>query len=404
MNQFIARQPIFDNQMRVYAYELLHRFNDEKNTAGDIRDPDRASSETMMTSFHSIGIEKITGGKRAFVNFTERLLETGVATLFPSEYLVVEVLENVQPTESVLTACRQLKRDGYLLALDDFVLKDELRPLLSLADIIKIDWLHTPMEDIPALVSSLKEFSLLLLAEKIETKEAYHTAASMGFTLFQGYFFSKPTILHKKKAEPLKAHYLQLIRLAQHEDAEFSALARIIRRDAVLTYRLLRLVNSVYFGMQYEVNDIQNALAILGLKEIRKWISLLVMMGVCADKTDELVSISLIRGRVLELYCLSYLSPSDAGNYFMIGLFSLLDVILDSHMDEVMSELSVPLEVSRSLTVGQGTAADLLRLLADYERGRWDAAREHCDRLRLSTEDMSKLYLEAVLWCGELST
>ena len=404
MNQFIARQPIFDRHMKVYAYELLHRSNSTQNFADVRENPNKASSETMVIGFHNIGIAKITGGRRAFVNFTEQLLEAGVATLFPHEHLVVEILENVRPTETVIEACRQLKKKGYMLALDDFVLSDEMAPLLKLADIIKVDWLATPPREIPKLLSSVKPLTPCFLAEKIETKEAYEAALSMGFSLFQGYFFSKPTIISKKKAEPLMAHYLQLIRLANCEDVEFCELANIIRRDAVLTYRLLRLVNSAYFGMQYQVSDIQNALVILGLRETRKWVSLLAMMGICADKTEELVRVSLIRGRTLELFCKRFLTGEDAGNYFLIGLFSLLNIILDSSMSDVMLGLSVPHEVSSALTDGQGRAARLLQLLEVYERGQWDALREHCDHLGLSPEDLSKLYLEAVLWCGEFTT
>ena len=400
---FIARQPIFDRNMKVFAYELLYRFDGESNHAGVLDNPDQASSMTIVTSFHSIGIQRITAGKRAFVNFTDRLLLDGVATLFPQEILVVELLESIKPTREVVMACRQLKESGYMVALDDFTLNENTRQLLPLADIVKIDWLAVPPSEMGELVCSLKPRAPLLLAEKIETREAFDLACDMGFSLFQGFFFSKPTILAKKKAEPLAVHYMQLVRSAFREEVEFVELARIIRRDAVLAYRLLRLVNSAYFGMQYEVTDIQSALAILGMSETRKWISLLVMMGLSEDKTDELVRVSLIRGRALELYCLRYLTPAESDNFFLTGLFSLLDVILDSKMDEVMQELSAPQALHRVLVDGLGEAAGLLRLLTFYERGGWEEVEEECRRQNLSLDVVTRLYMEAVLWSGDFS-
>ncbi len=401
MKQFIARQPIFDHRMSVYAYELLYRFDGEHNFAGTLLNPDRASSETVMSTFHSLGIEKITGGKLAFINFTSNLIEAGVATLFPSRYLVVEILEDVMATPAVLKACRELKQAGYMLALDDFRNTPERRQLLALADIIKVDWLNTPKHEIEQLAANLGPDKPILLAEKIETREMFDKALAMHFSLFQGYFFSRPTILSEKKVEPLMVNYLRLIRLVNRKEVDFTHLANIIRRDVVLSYRLLRLVNSVYFGMRYMVKDIQHGLAILGMKEIRKWISLLAMVGINTGKTPELVRMSMIRGRFLEVYGQLHLASENTEVLFMIGLFSLIDVILEQPMPELMAQMSVPAEVSAPLLTKNGMEVVVLDMLASYEQGLWEEVLDKCVQLGLSEQNMTRLYLDAVLWCNE---
>lgn len=403
MNQFIARQPIFDRKTHVFGYELLYRHNEKNNFVDQLLDADRASSETAMTSFFGNGFEKITGGRPAFINFTQNLLEAGVATLFPPQYLVVEVLEDVLPLPSVVDACRELKQAGYMIALDDFVLTPEIVPLLQLADIVKIDCLNTPREQVEQMLTLLRPLKPRLLAEKIETRESFLDAVNMGFALFQGYFFAKPVILSHKKVDPLTTNYFQLIRLVNCPEIDFGELAHIIRRDAVLSYRLLRLVNSAYFAMKYEVKDIQHALTILGQREIRAWISFIAMTGISANKSEELIQSSMIRGRFMELFAVRFLREINNESFFMAGLFSLLDVIMEIPMSEIVAQMSTSSDISDVLLKKQGPAADVLDIISAYERGEWSTVIALCQRYRVTEDQLAALYLEAVAWCGELN-
>jgi EAL and modified HD-GYP domain-containing signal transduction protein len=201
----------------------------------------------------------------------------------------------------------------------------------------------------------------------------------------------------------MAAHYLQLMRIVSQEEADFVSLAKLIRRDVVLSYRLLRLVNSVYFGIQYQVSDIQSALAILGLAEIRKWICMLAMMGICAGKTDELVRVSMIRGRVMEQYGSKYLRLKDAGHLFMTGLFSLIDVLLELPMADALSQTSIADEVAAALLGAPGPAAGMLRLLEAHERAAWSEAERQAAVLGLDEDTFSKLYLDAVVWSSDFA-
>jgi EAL and modified HD-GYP domain-containing signal transduction protein len=398
LNQFIARQPIFDRKMNVFAYELLHRFDETQNFAAILSDPDKASSETIMSSFYGNSIEKITGDKPAFINFTQNLLEAGIATLFPNQYLVVEILEDVAPLPSVAEACRLLKEAGYTIALDDFVYRPELEPLIQWADIVKIDWLDADPEEIREVVRKLRPRSPRLLAEKVETHEIFQQAMDMGFSYFQGYFFSKPVIVSNKKIDPLMINYIQLIRQVSRTDVDFAYLARIIRRDVVLSYRLLRLVNSAYFGARHEVKSIRHALAILGLREIKKWISLLAMIGITSGKSDEIIRTSLIRGRFLETFGARHCRSLDSEQLFMSGLFSLLDVIMEMPMADVLPQLSGVTEIEEVLIESRGPIADILGIIAAYEHGKWEDAVERCRCFGVTEEQLLRLYLDAVSW------
>jgi EAL and modified HD-GYP domain-containing signal transduction protein len=274
--------------------------------------------------------------------------------------------------------------------------------LIQWADIIKIDWLDADPEQIREVVRKLRPRSPRLLAEKVETHEIFQQAMDMGFSYFQGYFFSKPVIMSNKKIDPLTVNYVQLIQHVSRMDVDFAQLARIIRRDVVLSYRLLRLVNSAYFGARHEVKSIRHALAILGLREIKKWISLLAMIGITSGKADEIIRTSLIRGRFLETFGAQHCRSLDSEQLFMSGLFSLLDVIMEMPMADVLPQLSGVTEIEEVLIEGRGPIADILGVISSYEHGAWEDAVERCRRFGVTEEQLLRLYLDAVSWSNAL--
>jgi c-di-GMP-related signal transduction protein len=214
MDIFLARQPIFDKNQNVFAYELLYR--DGTVNAYSAGDADMASSN-VLNSLVLVGLENLTGGKRAFVNFTAELIRQGVATLFPRDQIAIELLENIKPSQDVIESCKALKKKGYLIVLDDFVYQEDYRPLVDLADIIKMDFQATPGILRRDIVKRLSNGRIRFLAEKIETIEEFQEALNLGYTLFQGYFFSRPIILSAQDISPLKMNYLQLIQESSPE-------------------------------------------------------------------------------------------------------------------------------------------------------------------------------------------
>ena len=403
MRNFIARQPVFDMHMDVYAYELLYRHDDINNFFNEDVGEDQASSETIMESFQGMGIEKITNGRRAFVNFTFNLIEQDVATLFPKEFLIIEVLENVAPSPSVVQKIRNLKQMGYMIALDDFAAySPDFRELIELADIIKIDFLQLTLPAITEIVSCFDLTRVKLLAEKVETLESYEAAKELGFTLFQGFFFSKPVIISGRRMDPLKINYIPLVRRVNQEELDFPRLAKVIRRDVALSYKMLKLVNSSSYGQRGEIKDIQDALVLLGEEEIRKWISRVAMTGCGDGKPDELIHESMIRARFMEVFGTQYGMAQDVEVLFLTGLFSLIDAVMELPMKEVMASLCVPEVVEEALVYGRGKAADLLRVFCAYEQGDWEESAKLCEAFNVPGGRLPELYVDAVRWCDEM--
>lgn len=401
MNVCLARQPIFDVKLNVIGYELLYR-SSETSTSFDCSDPDMASSQMIMMGLDT-GIKKLTENRLAFVNFTEKLLLSGVTTILPKNHLVVEILEDIVPGSEIIQACRNLKKLGYTLSLDDFVYNEESKAFLEVADIVKIDFLNRSLNDIKEDVHAItSSFKIKLLAEKVETREVFDQARDMGFEYFQGYFFSRPEIFGRKKMTPLRVNQLQLIRHAMDPLVDYRKLAAIIKNDAVLSYRILRLVNSAYYGLQYTVKNIRHALAILGIVNIKKYVTLLTLEHMSDEKPEELIRISLIRGRFLESLAPLAGMRKAQDDLFLMGLFSLIDVLSDTPMDEIIEKTSLPEKVAIPLLSGRGVYADLLNIIANYERGNWDAATEIADTYGLSTQEIFKIFVDSVEWASEL--
>jgi EAL and modified HD-GYP domain-containing signal transduction protein len=400
MDLYIARQPIFDENLRVFGYELLYRKNQENRFLDT--DADEASSNVIINGFTVIGIDRLTGGEPAFVNFTDNLVLQGVATLFPSQTLVIELLETMTLYEPVLEACRALRKQGYRLALDDFIDSARYKAFLGIADIIKVDFARTGFRECRELVERLSNGHVRFLAEKVETEEEYQRARSWGYTLFQGYFFSKPIMQPLGDVPPLKINQLRLLERLHQPDAEFSELAKIVQTDVSLSYKLLRLVNSPAYGLEERVESVHHALVMLGLNEIRKWVSLIVMRAIAESKPDELVRQSLIRAHMLEKLGKTLKLKNLGDDLFLIGLFSNLDVLMGRPMSELLGGVAVSSVVRQALVQHEGVPGFLYQLVRDYEACQWDAVTHNADMLGIVHDELFPTYMEAVKWCTDM--
>ena len=399
---YIARQPIFKRDLSIFGYELLFRggASDKQYTDSDA---DQATSRVVMESFYSRGVESITGGKPAFINFTTRLLLENTATLFPKEHLIVEILENVAPTPEIVEACRELSRKGYRLAMDDFVYRPEYDPLISISRIIKFDFLNSSPKEIKKTIKKARLEKKWLLAEKIQTIEDFQVAVDLGFSLFQGYFFSKPVTLSAKALSPLKVSYISLLKeINSYDYLDYHKLAETIRNDVALSYRLLKLVNSAYYGLRTVVKDISQALTIIGTREIRKWIFMIALMGLSVDKPDELIKMSMIRGRFLEHLNSKSIRILTNDTVFQTGLFSMLDVLMGMPMESAFEGMYLDDEVYAALVDRTGTLYALLELVISLEHSDWDRADELTSVLQIKPGVVTEEYLDAVKWCNQL--
>lgn len=396
MNVFVTRQPIFNRHQRVFAYELL--FRDGVCDAFPGVDGGMDPSRLLSSSFFTAGIEQIANGRKAFIAFTEDMLLSGVPTKFPAQSVVVEILQDVPPTEEVIAACQSLVHKGYMLILNDFVYTGNHLPLLELAKIIRVDFMRASDDHLLELIDIAKKYHCKLLAEKIETHEDYDRAGRLGFFYFQGYFFSKPEILQKKELTSSKMILMQLLMEVNRAGLEVKTLENLIKQDVAISYALLKCLNSAYYSRLQPISSIRQAITFLGEQGTRMFVSLIAIGKLSENKPDELIRVSCIRARFLEL--LGEELKQDSGAFFVLGLFSLLDVMLDTPMQSLMKQLPVSADISQALVDKTGPYFPYLELVQMLEHGRWSDLDASIQHLGLEEINMMDFYLDGVRWAG----
>ncbi len=400
MDNYIARQPIFDKHSHTIAYELLYRHTNANYFDGTI-DDSAATSIVLVNSYLNFGLKLISEHKLCFINFNADLILQDIPLLLSPEQTVIELLETVQPTSEILEKLIQLKSKGYLLALDDYTFDYPYKEIFDLCDIIKVDFLLNPKEKLSTIRTHLKENHKLILAEKVETEIDFEYAAKLGFDYFQGYYFSHPIMLKKKKMNPLYQNYLLILAEMQKEEPNYNTVTRIIETDVSLAYRLLKLVNSSY-SLVSDVKSIKHALAILGINHFSKWFTLATINQLSQDKPDELIKTSIFRMKFMENLGESSRFHSHLSSLRMIGVLSVLDAILEQPMEELLVDLSLAENIKNTLLLKETLFSDLFNLMLAYERAEFESAQKLCKKIDLDFSSFPDLYLNAISWSDEL--
>jgi len=395
MQAFLARQPVFDKDQNVYAYELLYRSGLTNNFYGDA-DGDYATSSVITNGFLSIGMEAITRGKMAFINFTRNLLLREIATVFPKELMGVEILEDVEPDAEIVATCKKLKQADYTLILDDFVLRPEFTPLLEWVDIIKIDFITTDPETRSSVIQQVNSKRIKFLAEKVETRAEFKEAVEMGYTYFQGYFFAKPEIIAGQAIPATKMNFLRLLQQVNQPELDFDKLEKIFKEDVTLTYKMLRYINSTYFGFPNRIRSVRHALNLIGMKEAQKWLSLIAMSSMGADKSEELVLTSLSRANLSELLAPLVGLKERSSEFFLMGLFSLLDAFLDQPLPDILEQLPISDDIKNALVGRQGLLGEVLKLVISYEMGDWNQVFACVSKLKSVENELPDLFIKTL--------
>lgn len=397
--KYVARQAILDRRQEAIAYELLFRDGPENVFHGE--SIARATSRVIADSFLAIGLDSLTGGKPAFVNFSHESLVQGLPFLLPPKLLVVEVLESVEPDAAVIAACQGLKRAGYALALDDFEWSDAWQPLVELADIVKVDFLATRGERRRSLAAQLRPFGLRLLAEKVESRADFEDALAAGYELFQGYFFSRPIVQRVRDVQGFEHSYLRILQAVSSPTCDLKELEELVRRDVALTYKILRRANSASFGMTRRTISLRSALAMLGADEVRKWVALLVVAGVAKGCPSELVRVALIRARFCEAVAPCFGLASRATDLFLVGLFSKLEAMLQRPLAETLDEIGFPPDLAGVLRGSDCALARPLLCAKAWERGNWNAIDELVESTPSRGDGLPEAYADALVWLRE---
>lgn len=393
---YVSRQPIYNRNMAVYAYELLFRSGPSSTSAGVAGD--RATAEVILNLI-DIGLEHIIGNEQAFVNVTRNFLVEGYCRSLPIKSVVLEVLEDIRPDIEVVENLRKLRAEGYQIALDDFVCHDHLRPLVELADIVKVDLLAQDREKIERTFEMLREHDVRILAEKVETQSDYDFCHELGFDYFQGYFFCRPRLIQGKKVPTNRMAATRLVARLQDPDITGEQIARAISQDLTLSYRLLRLANSAYASVSRKVESIEHAAMLIGTDRIRTWASLL-MMSSMDDKPRELMMTAAIRAGMSERLA-SGLGMECPRAAFTTGLFSVLDAMLDSPFDVIVDKLPLSDEITRALEAREGPLGQLLNYIIAYEQDDEAGLSGLGGQLGVSLEMGRDAYMDSVAWTRE---
>ena len=397
MDVYVARQPILTRRKKISGYELL--FRDETANYVPGINGDVATSTVLDNSFFTIGMDELLGGKKSFINFTQSLLEQKVPTLLPKESTVVEILEDVEPTRKLIAACREMTIQGYAFALDDFTYSPNLDPLIELANIIKFDFRLSAIEEIQAYLKKIpRHKSLKMLAEKVETYEEYNAAKQMGFDFFQGFFFCKPELISGKKIPESQLTLLQIMAEVNQLNFDIQKIENLIIPDISLSYKLLRYINSAFLAKAQPISSIHQGLVYLGEAEIRRFVSLVAMSSLGKGKPSELIRAACIRGKFCEL--LATVSPGKVTGpeLFTLGMFSLIDAILDQSMAHIMAELPLSKEIKKALTARRGKLIGYLLLVETYEKGQWQQMSKTAQVMKIPENKLPELYREACRW------
>ena len=394
----LARQPIFDRNTKVVAYELLFRaVNPER---ADVVDGDFATSAVLENAFMNLSIDDVIGDHKAFINFTPRLLEMEIP-IEPAR-CVIEVLEDVEVTDALLESLKRAKQKGHLVALDDFEYNEALQPLVDLADIIKLDVLALTDSELVDAVGRLSAYGVTLLAEKIETNEMLRHCLDLGFEMFQGNFLSKPEPITGRKLAANKIVVLELLTKLQEPSSNFKDLELLISQDPALGLKTLRLVNSAYYGPRHQIESLSHAIAYLGMDALRSLASLLVVSGL-SDKPDALRDFALERAKFCELLGRK-VKEAEASVFYSVELLSTMDTYFDQPLEEILGNMSLRPDVKAALLDREGELGAVLALVERVQRGELEAI--VWDRLAdfdLSPQVVNELYMEVIQWQRQVS-
>jgi c-di-GMP-related signal transduction protein len=391
--RFLARQPILDLKGQVHAYELLFRNGLENAFRGaDLE----TASRTIVDNAVMFGLEELTGGNLAFVNCTAEVLTGELASLLPPSLAVLEILETVEPSTELVAAIKKFKAQGFRIALDDFLWSAKMAPFIELADYIKIDVLRSSPQELRDLIHQIPANRAALVAEKVETAEDYKRVCAEGFKLFQGYYFCRPVMMEKRKIPSNTLFHLEIMQQLLADPLDLKKLAPLVKSDAGITYRLLRLVNSAGYGVRLEVRSIQAALVMVGDDTFRRIAMLAIATELSAGRPAELLRMAFIRARFCELAAV--LCRLDPTEQYLLGMLSLFPAMLQVPIEHIVPTLPLRAQICESLQGACNPERRLLTWLEAHERGDWRASDEAAQATGLDGEQLYECYADAVPW------
>jgi EAL and modified HD-GYP domain-containing signal transduction protein len=398
---FIGRQPILNRQQQIIGYELLFRQTLESKTAEFSSDM-QAGTNVLVNTLSNMGADWLVGSKLAFINVAESMLESSFLELLQPQRVVLEIVESTQPTPELLSRLKDLRSQGFGVALDDFVMTPHAMQFIEYANYVKFDIQQLGMPQLPAISKELRRYPLIQVAEKVETKEEFKQCMDIGLDCFQGFYFAHPETLSSKVINPSYANILNLLNMLRN-NAEIRDIENALKRDVALSFKLLRYINSAGFGLSCEIQSFRHAVTILGYQKLYRWLTLLlVTAGAESGTPPALLKTAVTRGRLVELIGGNFLDGQERDNLFIVGMFSLLDVLLDMPMEKILETLILPESVTDALLHRSGIYGPFLELAEACEDPEMADVPRLCEQLVISPEMLNRAHVQALSWVEDL--
>jgi EAL and modified HD-GYP domain-containing signal transduction protein len=392
---FVARQPIFDRQMTVIGYELLYR--DRHSETADVQDNDAATRQTLMHSLIEFGLTELVGDSKAFVNLGPEFIFGGFPFTEYKDRLVLEVLESIKIDMALVRAVGDLRNQGYTIALDEVYIRPEVELLFPVADIVKLDLTLIEPQQLPDAIALVRQHKhLKIVAEKVEQPDVLKRCMDLGFDYFQGFFFAKPAVLTTSRAADSRLAVLRLIAELQNPNVSISEIERLIKQDVSLRFKLLKYINSAMTGVATEIASVRQAITLLGLDRIRVLATLLGLSH-ANNKPHELLVTALVRARTCELVG-QKLRLADPSSLFVVGLFSLLDAMMDQPIETLLGQLPLAEPIREAILHRHGEMGKILARVCQFELGQWNDPTQDA----ASLTKMRDAYLDAIRWTSAL--
>ncbi|MDA8134122.1 MAG: HDOD domain-containing protein [Desulfobacteraceae bacterium] len=371
MDVFLARQPVFTSEKKLFGYELLFRLGLE-NYFPESVDGNTATSNLLSNIFFPFDFKAILCGKPGLINFTANMILQRMPLLLPKEHFIIEVLEDVEPDEALISSLSVLNKKGFTIALDDFVYHQKLRPMIELSHIIKFDIQATPLKSLDVILQMMKsDYKIRFLAEKVETYAEFEQAKEMGFDLFQGYFFSKPEVLSTKGISAGQATKLALVNEVAKKELNLKRIEDLIKKDVSISFKLLRFINSAYFKRRNSINTIKDAIIYIGTEELKRFINIVAISDIGAQKPNELIRASIVRAGMCERFGGVLKTSFSTDELFTLGLFSFIDAMLDCRMEDILSQIAFSEKMKSALLGKEKEFKMILSFVEGFEKGDW---------------------------------
>lgn len=394
LTTLLTRQGIYSKTGAVYAYELLYRdlVPDAVNTFSD----EEETSLVVTQLFSNLDIDAIIGKKKAFINFTYNHLIQKIPTLLPKDRIVIDVLETVDVDKPLINSLLSLREQGYKIALHNFIFNEKNSLLIDLVDIIKLNVLYQNKQQIAEQLKPLKHFKGQLLAKKIDDNQQFSDCIDLGFTYFQGFFLNKPDLLKSQQITENKNNLLRLLAELNNQDIPMERVEELILQIPKLSYRVLRLANSVYLYRGKVIESLLDALKILGLNQVHNWLCLFLLSSQ-DDLIPDLLERTLIRAKMCE--GLARISGhSDPHQAYTVGIFSTLDRFLNEPMDVLLSKIKLSNAFNEALLHQKGELGHILQITIDYEAANF----KKLERTTYDKQDLTRSYLEGINYANSV--